>query len=78
VQGAKGVRRVRRTLHNVSVEEAERAMTTFRDGVNRAPEPPPLIAPTFQESTTATSISSSRAFRHRPRRTIAWSPSGAS
>jgi Phage integrase, N-terminal SAM-like domain len=50
VQGGKGERRVRRTLHNVSAEEAERAMASFRERVNREPaQPPPLIAPTFEE-----------------------------
>lgn len=41
---------MRRTLHNVSAEEAGRAMDTFRERVNREPaQPPPLLAPTFEE-----------------------------
>ena len=48
VKGRKGRARLRRTLHDVSVEEAEKALVVLRAKVNRGAERPALVAPTVR------------------------------
>lgn len=49
VKGQKGDTRLRRTLHDVSEEEAEKALVAFRAKANRGTERPALVAPTVRE-----------------------------
>jgi integrase len=49
VQGSKGEVRLRRTLHNVSKDEAEQALTALRAKANRGEARPELIAPTLRD-----------------------------
>ncbi len=47
-KGAKGDFRIRRTLHHVSAEEAEKAMCSLRAKANGGLERPALVAPTLR------------------------------
>lgn len=49
VQGSKGEVRLRRTLHNVSKDEAEQALAALRAKANRGEARPELIAPTLRD-----------------------------
>jgi integrase len=53
VQGSKGEVRLRRTLHNVSKDEAEQALTALRAKANRGEARPELVAPTLRDFYTS-------------------------
>lgn len=47
-QGRKGKERIRRTLHDVSAEEAEKVLVTLRAKTNRGTTRPAVVAPTVR------------------------------
>ena len=49
IKGRKGRARLRQTLHDVSLEEAEKVLVEFRARANRGNSRPSIIAPTLRE-----------------------------
>jgi len=49
IKGRKGRARLRQTLHDVSLEEAEKVLVEFRARANRGSSRPSIIAPTLRE-----------------------------